>query len=205
VIEKLTEKIDLLLCEPLLDDWSKGFLESIKDQYIKRSSLSERQLATFNKIQSRFSPQEKEKLKKWVDTYRSIHQKKARVIAQYYTQTSYFSDIARNILEREDYVPPYHRYKKMSENKYAEGVWRNRMGDPKFLDGAKVQFRSDRYNPRRSNRLAMVLNSEQVIISHAKGAKRYLVLLFGESNPVVVEERHLKKPDRGGKHFESHN
>jgi hypothetical protein len=200
MIEKLPEKIDLLLCEPLLDDWSKGFLESIKDQYIKRSSLSERQLATFNKIQSRFSPQEKEKLKKWVDTYRRYDQKKARVIAEYYTRTSYFSDIARNILEREDYVPPLHRYKKMSENKYAEGVWRNWTADPKFPDGTKVQFRSDRYNPRRSNRQAMVLNSKQVIISHAKGAKCYLVLLFGESNPVAVEERQLKKPDKKGKY-----
>ena len=200
MIEKLPEKIDLLLREPLLDDWSKGFLESIKDQYIKRSSLSERQLATYNKIQSRFSPQEKEKLQKWVDTYRRYDHKKARVIAEYYTRTSYFSDIAHNILEREDYVPPLHRYKKMSENKYAEGVWRNWTDDPKFPDGAKVQFRSDRHNPRRSNRQAMVLNSEQVIISHAKGAKRYLVLLFGEPNPVVVEERQLKKPDKKGKY-----
>tara|TARA_R110002012_G_scaffold253976_1_gene433039 strand:- start:293 stop:901 length:609 start_codon:yes stop_codon:yes gene_type:complete len=199
--KNLVEKIDLLMSQPLLDDWSRGFLESIKDQYVKRSSLSERQRTTFNKIQSRFSPQEVEKLKAWVETYNKDHKERAKVIAKYYSQTSYFSDIGHNILTKEDYVPDMHRYRKMSENKYAEGVWRNWSDEPKFADGEMVQFKSRQPIRNRDNRLAMVLNSKQFVRTHAKGGKAYMVLLFGKTNPVVCEERHLKKPNKNGRYL----
>lgn len=199
----MLEKIDILLQEPLLDDWSRGFLESVKDQIVRRSVkteegmeidlLSDRQKATFNKIESRFSPQEKAKLKKWAETYKSEHKTKAKVIARYYSLTSYFYDIAHKILVDEDYVPDMHRFKKMSENKYAEGVWRNWADEPLFKDGEMVQIRKGQM---KEGLVGFVLNSKQPIRSHGKGGKAYSILLLGHTKPITREERHLKKPNK---------
>tara|TARA_Y100001938_G_C8088494_1_gene433567 strand:- start:2480 stop:3067 length:588 start_codon:yes stop_codon:yes gene_type:complete len=193
----MKEKIDILLREPLLDDWSRGFLESIRGQLEKEYTLSERQKATFNKIQSRFSPQEKEKLEHWAEEYRTEHKEKAKIIATYYSYTTYFEDMATKILQDEEYVPQRHRYKQMSENKYAEGVYKNATGVPKFADGEMVQIR--KYGDCHADRIGYVLNSQQPVKTHAKGGKSYLILLFGTTTPIIREERQLKKPNKNGR------
>lgn len=194
----MLKKIEVLLGEPLLDSWSKGFLESIKSHVEQECPLSDRQKATFNKIQSRFSPQEKAKLKKWAQDYRSDHKERAKIIARYYALTSYFNDLSHKILQDEEYVPDMHRFKKMSENKYADGVWNNWISEPKFSDGAMVQIRKGAFRP---NRLGYVLSSKEPVKSHAKGGKSYLILLFGTSETVIREERQLKKPNKNGKYI----
>ena len=203
----MLEKIDILLQEKLLDDWSKGFLESLKDQIVRRSAkteegieldlLSDRQKATFNKIQSRFSPQEKAKLQRWAEDYKKDHKERAKVIARYYSLTPYFNDISHKILQDEDYVPDMHRFKKMSENKYADGVWNNWISEPRFADGAMVQIRKEAF---RADRLGYVLSSKEPVKSHGKGGKSYLILLFGSPQTIIREERQLKKPNKNGKY-----
>ena len=96
----------------MLDSWSRVFLESLKDQIVRRSDktengveidiLSDRQKATLNKIQSRFSPQEKEKLKRWAEDYKRDHKERAKIIARYYASTAYFNDISHKILQDEE-------------------------------------------------------------------------------------------------------
>ena len=203
----MLEKIDILLQEPLLDNWSRGFLESLKDQIVRRSAktedgveidiLSDRQKATLNKIQSRFSPQEKEKLKKWAEDYKRDHKERAKIIARYYALTPYFNDMSHKILQDEEYVPDMHRFKKMSENKYADGVWNNWISEPRFADGAMVQIRKEAF---KADRLGYVLNSKEPVRSHGKGGKRYLILLFGSTQTIIREERQLKKPNKNGKY-----
>ena len=199
----MLEKIDTLLQEPLLDDWSRGFLESLRVQVRRRSAqneegldfdlLSDRQKVTLNKIESRFSPQEKAKLEQWADTYKSEYRTRAKVIAKYYSLTSYFHDIAHKILLDEEYIPAMHRCKKMSENKYAEGVWRNWNDEPRFKDGDLVELRKGQ---NKEKCIGFVLNSEQPVRSHAKGGKSYSILLLGHTKPIIREERYLKKPNK---------
>ncbi len=203
----MLEKIDILLQEKLLDDWSRGFLESLKDQIVRRSVkteegieidlFSDRQKATFNKIQSRFSPQEKAKLAKWAEDYKKDHKERAKVIARYYALTPYFNDISHKVLQDEDYVPDMHRFKKMSENKYADGVWNNWISEPRFADGTMVQIRKEEF---KGDRLGYVLSSKEPVRSHGKGGKRYLILLFGSSQTIIRDERQLKKPNKNGKY-----
>ena len=204
----MLEKIDILLQEKLLDDWSRGFLESLKDQMVRRSAkteegveidlFSDRQKATFNKIQSRFSPQEKAKLAKWAEDYNRDHKERAKVIARYYARTPYFNDISHKILQDEEYIPDMHRFKKMSENKYADGVWNNWIAEPRFADGAMVQIRKESF---KGDRLGYVLSSKEPVKSHGKGGKRYLILLFGSSQTIIRDERQLKKPNKNGKYI----
>lgn len=204
----MLEKIDILLQEKLLDDWSRGFLESLKDQMVRRSAkteegveidlFSDRQKATFNKIQSRFSPQEKAKLAKWAEDYNRDHKERAKVIARYYARTPYFNDISHKILQDEEYIPDMHRFRKMSENKYADGVWNNWIAEPRFADGAMVQIRKESF---KGDRLGYVLSSKEPVKSHGKGGKRYLILLFGSSQTIIRDERQLKKPNKNGKYI----
>ena len=204
----MLEKIDILLQEKLLDDWSRGFLESLKDQMVRRSAkteegveidlFSDRQKATFNKIQSRFSPQEKAKLAKWAEDYNRDHKERAKVIARYYARTPYFNDISHKILQDNEYIPDMHRFKKMSENKYADGVWNNWIAEPRFADGAMVQIRKESF---KGDRLGYVLSSKEPVKSHGKGGKRYLILLFGSSQTIIRDERQLKKPNKNGKYI----
>jgi hypothetical protein len=193
----MLEKIESLLSEPLLDSWSQGFLQSLKEQAEKGAPLSDRQKATFNKIQSRFSPQEKEKLERWAQEYKRDHKERAKVIARYYALTSYFGDLSHKILQDDEYIPDMHRFKKMSENKYAEAVWNNWISAPKFADGDMVQIRKEAF---KSNRLGYVLNSKEPVRTHAKGGKCYLILLFGSSVTILREERQLKKPNKNGEY-----
>ena len=204
----MLEKIDILLQEKLLDDWSRGFLESLKEQIVRRTAkiedgveidiLSDRQKATLNKIQSRFSPQEKAKLERWAEDYKRDHKERAKIIARYYALTPYFNDLSHKILQDDEYVPDMHRFKKMSENKYADGVWNNWISEPRFADGALVQIRKEAF---KADRLGYVLNSTEPVKSHGKGGKRYLILLFGTSQTIIREERQLKKPNKNGKYI----
>ena len=194
MLEKRIEKLSL---EPLLDNWSKGFLESILNCHKRYGSLSDKQLASFERIESRFSPQEKIKLARWHEEYQQVHKEQAKVIAKYYSPKQYFSTIVGRILTEPEYVPPRAQFKKMIENKYSSGVWEAWTSKPKFCDGTLVQIRS---NHKDRNKLCMVLNSTQPIVSHAKGSKSYLILLFGHAGPIILEERHLMKPNKRGKY-----
>ena len=191
----LDERIEKLSTEPLLNDWSKGFLESISRSLQKYGTLTQKQMETFEKIESRFSPQEKQKFVEWQKEYCEHHINKAQIIAQYYLKTGYYQGIATKILQNPEFIPSKNRFKKMTENKYAMAVWQAWTTSPKFGDGAKVQIRS---NHVLKHKLCMVLNSTQPITSHAKGCKCYLVLPFGQAETIIVEERHIMKPNKKG-------
>ena len=72
--ENILDRIDKLLGESLNSD-TVSFLESIKDHWISRGYLTSGQQRSMEKIESRFSPQEKEKIdkhnkkmNKWIDS-----------------------------------------------------------------------------------------------------------------------------------------
>ena len=81
----------------------------------------------------------------------------------------------------------------MSENKYAEGVWRNWNDEPRFKDGDLVELRKGQ---NKEKCIGFVLNSEQPVRSHAKGGKSYSILLLGHTKPIIRAERYLKKPNK---------
>lgn len=191
----LDKRIEKLSTEPLLNDWSKGFLESISGSLQKYGSLTQKQMETFEKIESRFSPQEKQKFVEWQKEYREKHLEKAKVIAQYYSPIEYFSGLAAKILNDPEFVPSKNRLMKMTENKYAMAVWKAWTTAPKFNDGVKIQIRS---NHVLKHKLCMVLNSTQPITSHARGCKCYLVLPFGQAETIIIEERRIMKPNKKG-------
>ena len=100
-------------------------------------------------------------------------------------------NVSKKILEDKIYVLSEKTYKSMCENKYAKKVIRETNAEPKYPVGTLVKFR--KAYGESINVCTVIDTDTSYITSAAKGAKKYLVLPFGYSKPVEVEERHIKK------------
>ena len=86
---------------------TREFVVSLLDFFNKRGGLTENQLASFEQIESRWSPQERVKLEIWEKEYRADHLNDAKIVAEYYSRTGYFSTVAGKILTEEAFVPSH--------------------------------------------------------------------------------------------------
>lgn len=190
-----------------LNDRTQEFVNSLKSWFDKKGGLTSNQLRSFEAIESRFSPGEKEKLKTWETEYRTLHVEDAKILATYYLKAGYWTHMAQSILSDEGYVPPKHKYVNMSKNKYAVNVLKNFKDAPKFEKGAMVQLRGTvgksvltRHLAPFRSRLCFVIDCNNTdCVSATKGGKGYKVLPMGHSVPLSVEERDLMKPNKKGK------
>ena len=172
--------------------WSRGFLESLRDK-AKRvgARLSRRQQEIFDKIKSENTPEMVERRGRWAHEYRTHHLETAAVLANYYLNSGYWTDMARSIIDEDNYVPPMDKFQKMSQNKFAAKVLTAWRADPKYPVGTSVVRRAN----ARSYGLAkggMVLSTTEPIVSAAAGCKRYKVLPYDSTQPIMVEERDVK-------------
>ena len=186
---------------------TREFVESLLEFFNKRGGLTKNQLIGFEKIESRFSPQEQAKLVLWEKEYLKQHLSDAKIIAEYYMRSGYYTTLATNIITDAKFVPARSEYYRMVNNKYAMKVLEAFKATPRFEKNTKVQLRSTigntgyEYNlrPLRS-RICFVLANDLPIINATAGAKRYKVLPMGASEPVEIDEKHLMKPNRKGKY-----
>jgi hypothetical protein len=181
----------------LLSNWERTFVESLYEQFNKRGKLSSRQIEILERIEnSKLSEDAINESKKWADTYTKEHRRVARICAEYYTKTGYFTGLAAPILTNDNFIPSEKQYKKMCENKYAKKVIAMHDAAPKYEVGSLVQFRTtaDWYaRTTVGTNPCVVISAGGPILTHAKGAKPYKVLPFGSAVAIDCEERHLKK------------
>jgi hypothetical protein len=195
--EALVIEIEDVMTRVEPDGWSAGFLASIRD-HAKRGGLrlSTRQQEIFDKIKSENTPEMEGRRGRWAQEYRTHHRETATVLAHYYYQTGYWTQMARNIIEQDDYVPPMDRFEKMRGNKFATKVldaWRS---DPKYPVGTSVVRRANAKGWGLAKG-GMVLSTTEPIVSAAAGCKRYKVLPYDSTEPIMVEERDVKLLRRG--------
>ena len=172
--------------------WSADFLASIRDQ-AKRvgARLSPRQQELFDKIKAENTLECVSRRGRWTQEYRTHHLETAAVLANYYFQTGYWTQMARNIIEQNDYVPPMDKFQKMSQNKFATKVLDAWRADPKYPVGTSV-IRRTRLDRNLLNKGGMVLSTTEPIVSAADGCKMYKVLPYDSAEPILVEERCVK-------------
>ena len=190
--------------------WDRGFLESIMDQLERGRTLSDKQLQTTAKVIARNDQHAQKLHDEWHDLYLSEHKADAKVLANYYSNTGYFTALVEDILN--DIVPDMRAYLKMSGNKYAQGVLRTHRQEPKYPAGTLVIGRANclsssvgmeepskiSWDAHRAATKALkskggiILAVVDKIRSHAKGAKMYKILPIGCTIPVIVEERYIK-------------
>jgi len=165
---------------------TREFVDSLLDFFNKRGGLTENQLASFEKIESRWSPQERVKLEIWEKKYRTEYLADAKIIAEYYSRTGYFSTVASHIITDETFVPSQKTFNRMMKNKYAAKVLEAHKAEPRFIKNSMVQLRAsvgetaiERHLRSMRSRLCFVLANDLPIRNATAGAKRYKVLPMG--------------------------
>lgn len=201
----LRSRLDKILNEDLNNE-SRAFVTSLSDFYNKNQGLSDRQLTSFEKIESRFSPQEKAALAIWTETYQKEHLEDAKIVSRYYLSTGYYREIAEKIVKIDNYIPNRSHFLKMLNNKYAQKVLELTRESARFDEQEMVQIRSTlrdevrRSFPTRSarHRLCFVISNSLPIKNAVAGGKRYAILPIGHHRVIEVEERDIMKPNKNG-------
>ena len=207
-----TEEIKSLLDSladyiPQASQWEQGFFESVKAQFDRKHTLSDRQVETVQKIAGKFSPAAIQERKAWYESFTDAQRETMRVCADYYKGTGYYKDLVHSILSNSEFVPSPKQYKMLCENKYAEKVLDAYRAEPKFPVGSLATLRKIRSNgymaisgaPAWRDINVLVLTTNEPIVSSAKGAKRYKCMIVGGTDTFYCEERDLKRMKRGKK------
>ena len=184
-----------------LNESSSLFVKSLIDFYGKNGGLSDKQLAAFVKIESRFSPQEQAKLARWATDYKQQHLGEAKILAAYYVKTGYWNEIAKSIMSDPEYLPDRTKYQKMRNNKYAKKLLAETRKTARFDNQSMIQIRRNAAGTVSAsllNRLCFVLKNDLPIKNPVVGGKRYLVLPMSTAQPIEVEERYMMKPNKNG-------
>ncbi len=179
-----------------LNDWEKGFLESVGNQFNCKGDISDRQAEILEKIRRKHSPEEAKRREEWRNSYNAEKREVALVCAKYYLSAGYFKDLAMSIVEDESFVPTERQFIAMCENKYAKRVLNIHYQEPKFPVGSLAVIRSSdaaQISQKYKGVTVAVISHEGIITSAARDAKPVLVLPVGESTPLLTEERWLKK------------
>ena len=207
-----TEEIKSLLDSladyiPQASQWEQGFFESVKAQFDRKHTLSDRQVETVQKIAGKFSPAAIQERKAWYESFTDLQRETMRVCADYYKGTGYYKDLVHSILSNSEFVPSPKQYKMLCENKYAAKVLDAYRSEPKFPVGSLATLRKIRSNgymaisgaPAWRDINVLVLTTNEPVVSSAKGAKRYKCMIVGGTDTFYCEERDLKRMKRGKK------
>ena len=176
-------------------DWEVGYLESLQSQFGKQNKLSKKQVVVLEKIEKKYSPEERELRNEWDSSWNEENERIALICAQYYLHAGYFRDLATRVIDSGGtYKMSPKQYKAMCENKYAQKVLAEAAEPHKYPMGEMVAPRASA--PWGLNGVVAMAIIEHVkgnITSAAKGAKKYKVLPVGSAKTHIVEERNIKK------------
>ena len=204
------KKIEETLSRPVCGGWDRGFLESVLDQLLKGSALSPKQKQTLGKVIARNTQEAQREHEHWSLTYDKDYRDHGKILAAYHLRQPYHKEMARDILKGN--IPQRAKFLRMYDNKYSKKVIAQHQQLPKYAVGdylmartslasyKQVEFESDSLwaNENKTiqnfkKRGGFVLGIRGEIYSAAKGAKRYKLLPVGETTPIIIEERFLKK------------
>ena len=195
---ELMSTIERLMALPTLNDWSRGFLESVKEQLGRRGNLSDKQINIVKKIESENNEDAQKKRKEWIASYDDEKKQIAVICATYYHATGdYYRRLANQVLEEPDFIPSEKQWKAMCDNKYAAKVIKATFDDPLYPAGSLVSVRSSapwRVKDASPQGIFLVVETDAApVVSACKGAKIYKIMPVGSANSFIIEERHIKK------------
>jgi len=191
VKEDVVARINVVLEKQELAADTFDFLKSLIEYHKKNKGLTFRQFKALEEVEKDLTPEGLATKKAWKDSYDEGKHKTAIVCANYYVHTKYFTDVSKKILEDKIYMLSEKTFKSMCENKYVKKIIKETNAKPRYPAGTLVKFRKT--HSENTSICTVVGTDVSPVTSAAKGAKKYLVLPFGSSKPVEVEERHIKK------------
>jgi len=196
-LEQLARIEALLAREDItLTDWESNFLKDVVKYAKKKDTITPKQWSTFQHVEARYSEEVIAARKAWYDDWNEEKAHNARAAAEYYRHNPpYFSQLADRILDDPKFIPSEKQYNKLvTNNKFVQKVLAMLREEPKYENGSLVQIRKTapiKHSLR--DRPAIVVKNDGIIVSHAKGARGYVILPFGMSDTMVIQERYLKK------------
>ena len=140
--------------------------------------------------------------------YNEKWQHTAKILVHYYASQSarYYSNIVAAV--ENGGVPNRSSFLKMVNNKYAKRVMSESTKTPKFNNGTHIvpsaRCSTQSMQPVDKGRLnyeqfeqfrthgGFVMGVSELVVSAARGAKRYKVLPIGSTVPFWIEERYVK-------------
>ena len=132
------------------DSYAGRILLSMSDKLMKWGKLTLRQTDFARSLIERHSPEATEAKRKWADRIKGDEelQEKIKVIANYYSNTTYFSATCGDCLSwlesKEDkWLPSEHSISKMIDNEYSNKVWASHKGQQIWNAGDLVQVRQN--------------------------------------------------------------
>ena len=197
--DKQAERIQKLVENPNLNNWEKGFIDSVNSYFQKHGRVSNKQWSTIQKVEANYSPEVIAQRQAWKDNWSEEQQFKWQTALDYYNANPpYYQGL---IARYEDGgIPTEKEYRKLVDNKYVQNVIATIKAEPLYSVGSLVQVRKTAKGSlyRLRNQFALVVDNNGPVTSATKGARTYSILPFGESAPIKIQERWLKKK-RGGK------
>ena len=200
------------------DSYAGRILLSMSDKLMKWGKLTLRQTDFARSLIERHSPEATEAKRKWADRVKGDEelQEKIEVIANYYSNTTYFSATCGDCLSwlkhKEDkWLPSEHSISKMIDNEYSNKVWASHKGQQIWNVGDLVQVRQNaaiqylhplHLRERNEYRdwvwLVVEANSRpidrSITYNEKKGGARYYRLLkLGGTQQIDVIECELKR------------
>ena len=212
-MKDMKSNIEAALSRSVCGGWDRGFLESILEQIEKGRSLSTKQKQTLGVVLARNSVEAQSAHDSWSTLYESDYKEDARILATYHIQQPYYKPMSRDILAGR--VPERRKFLRMYENKYSKKVLSQASAECKYSVGdymvpratlnshKHIEFEGDMLWVKQNTVVAkfkkrggFIIEIRDEIHSAARGAKRYKLLPVGETMPIIVEERYLKRGSR---------
>lgn len=194
--DKQAERIQKLVENPNLNNWEKGFITSVNSYFQKHGRVSNKQWATIQKVEANYSPEVIAQRQAWSDGFTDEMRQKWNIAMDYYEHNPpYYQDLVHRYRISPEMIPTAKLYHKIVENKYVQSVIETIKAEPLYSVGSLVQVRrtakGSHYRFRDCN--ALVVDNSGPVTSATKGARTYSILPFGESAPIKIQERWLKK------------
>lgn len=197
--DKQAERIQKLVENPNLNNWEKSFITSVNSYFQKYGRVSNKQWATIQKVEANYSPEVIAQRQAWKDSWSEEQQFQWQTALKYYSANPpYYQGLVARY--EDGGIPTEKEYRKLVDNKYVQNVIATIKAEPLYSVGSLVQVRrtakGSHYRFRDS--IALVVDNNGPVTSATKGARTYSILPFGESAPIKIQERWLKKK-RGSK------
>lgn len=197
--DKQAERIQKLVENPNLNNWEKGFITSVNSYFQKHGRVSNKQWATIQKVEANYSPEVIAQRQAWKDNWSEEQQFQWQIALKYYSANPpYYQGLVARY--EDGGIPTEKEYRKLVDNKYIQRVIATIKAEPLYSVGSLVQVRKTAKGShyRLRNQFALVVDNDGPVTSAIKGARTYSILPFGESAPIKIQERWLKKK-RGSK------
>jgi hypothetical protein len=189
----------------LLTVWQADFVSSLEGYM---GSLSPAQENNLVKIEALFSDENMNQAENWEQNFTKKNADIWQALMEYYKTTPYFrASRMRNNMSKASgtpYIPSKNEYEMVCQGKYGKRLQAALLDEPKFAKKSLVAIRSG-FNPgsirrqkytskiKPNNLVFVVDNNTKKVYNACKGGKVYLVLGLGDTKPVEIEERYLKR------------